>query len=338
MNETARPTLICLTPVKDEAWILERSLRCASQWADHIVVADQQSTDGSRAIARGFPKVTLVDNDAPGWDERARQHLLIDTARRLPAPGKRILIALDADEALTANWQTSPEWQTLLQAPEGTRIGFRWINVLPGYERTWIPPDTKWFGLVDDGTPHDAIVIHGPRLPEPEGAPTLVLDDVATLHFQYTDWARMESKQRWYQAWERLTFPEKRPITVYRQYNFMHALPERELHPLRSEWLAAYEEAGIDMRSVRKDEQYRWDETVVEMLEEHGPQTFRKMNIWNQDWERIRRALGRPPKGPLRDPRTLFEKAVHAWLARTQPYANHLLVRATQKLLQPLGW
>ena len=31
-----RPKIICLTPVKNEEWILRRFLRLASLWADHI--------------------------------------------------------------------------------------------------------------------------------------------------------------------------------------------------------------------------------------------------------------------------------------------------------------
>src|SRR5262249_2382498 len=89
------PTTIVVTPVRKEAWILDRFLRCASLWADHIVVADQGSTDGSRAIAARHSKVTLVDNTAPGYDEGARQRLLLDAARAFPGP--RVIFALDAD-------------------------------------------------------------------------------------------------------------------------------------------------------------------------------------------------------------------------------------------------
>ena len=47
----APPTVIALAPVRNEAWILERYLRCAALWADHVVVADQGSDDGCREIA-----------------------------------------------------------------------------------------------------------------------------------------------------------------------------------------------------------------------------------------------------------------------------------------------
>lgn len=332
-----RSTLICVTPVKDEAWILDRFLQCASQWADHIVVADQQSTDGSRAIARRYPKVTLVNNPSTEYDEGARQRLLLREARKLPVEGRRVIIALDADEMLTANWAESAEWERLRAAAPGTVLTFRWVNVAPDLRSGWTPEDDIPFGFVDDGSAHEGEKIHSSRLPRPDGAPTLAMREVKVLHYQYTNWPRMKSKQRWYQCWERLNHPDKRPITIYRQYHHMDA-DAAQAEPLPEAYLGGYERAGIDMRTVPQKDFYRWDEDIVALLREHGADTFRKIAIWNQDWERLRRTLECPAGPSLRDPRTPFEKGVHAWLARTQPYADNPLVRLGQKLLQPLGW
>jgi hypothetical protein len=114
-----RPKLICLTPVLNEAWILERFLKCTSLWADHIIIADQRSTDGSREIARRCPKVTLIDNRSEVFNEPERQQMLLAEARRIP--GAKILLALDADEFLTANFLTSPEWETNSPGASGHR-------------------------------------------------------------------------------------------------------------------------------------------------------------------------------------------------------------------------
>ena len=45
-----RPLLVVLTPVRNEAWVLHAFLKATSLWADHIIIADQMSTDGSRDI------------------------------------------------------------------------------------------------------------------------------------------------------------------------------------------------------------------------------------------------------------------------------------------------
>ena len=331
------PVLFCLTPVKNEAWILDRFLACASLWADHIVVADQGSTDGSVEIARSYPKVTLVHNASPGYDEGARQRLLIETARSIPAQGPRILLALDADEFLSANWTESPEWKGVLAASPGTGLTFNWMNVAPEVTRGWPSPEPIPFGFVDDGAPHEGDTIHSRRLPMPEGAPVVHLQDLVILHYQYTDWARMRSKQRWYQCWERLRYPAKRPITLYRQYHHMDAAI-RAARPLRSEWLAGYEEAGIDMRTVESAPYYWWDEELVELFNAHGAEHFRRLDVWDVEWDVLRRQMGYVSFGSLSDPRSTSERVVHRWLGRTQPAAMSLPVRAIQRMLKPFGW
>lgn len=331
------PTLICLTPIKNEAWILERFLACASTWADHVIVADQFSDDGSRAIAQRFDTVTLIDNDTPAYDEQARQKLLIDAARAIPVDGPRILVALDADEILTANWMTDPEWDRLRTAPPGTVLRFRWLNVAPGVQRGWVDDDLKPFGFVDDGSPHVGSRIHSPRVPLPDGAPEMTFEAVKVLHYQYANWSRMKSKQRWYQCYERVQHPEKRPVAIYRQYHHMDtAIAEAE--PIDPAYLDGYAARGIDMTTIPDQDVYYWDAALLDFFETHGVEAFRKLDVWDRDWSALGRALGRSTNGAFDDPRSAADKAVHAWLGRTQPRQHALPVRAVQKLLQVAGW
>jgi hypothetical protein len=324
---------ICLTPVKDEAWILERFLRCAALWADHIIVADQGSSDGSREIARRHPKVTVIDNPSPAYDEGARQRLLLEAARRIPGPS--ILIALDADEILTANWADSPEWQTVRASRPGTVILFQWANVCPDLETCWVQPEDRPWGFVDDGSEHRSRLIHNDRLPLPAGAPSLLLREVKVLHYQYTDWQRMESKQRWYQCWERLNQP-RRPAQIYRQYHFMHAFPAAYRRPIRPEWFDGYRRAGIDMTTIRQEATYRWDRQVLQMLADHGARTFRRVDIWDVDWRRLAKRAGL--EGDFGDPQGWVDRAVLSWLRATQDRYTRPLPRLFQWLLRFVGW
>ena len=337
MLATSEPTLFCLTPVKNEAWILERFLACASTWADHIVVADQGSTDGSIEIAQAHPKVTLVHNASPSYDEGARQRLLIDTARGIAASERRVFLALDADEFLSANWTESEEWARARSAVPGTVLTFHWMNVAPAVERGWPSPEPIPFGFVDDGALHRGEAIHSQRLPAPEGAPTVLFRDLVVLHYQYTDWDRMRSKQRWYQCWERLRYPEKRPVTLYRQYHHMDAAV-RTARPLLPEWLAGYERAGIDMRTVESAPYYWWDEDLIDLFHAHGVEPFRRLNVWDVDWSALSCRMGHATNDGLNDPRSTFERAVHGWLASTQSVSMSPPVRALQRLLKPFGW
>lgn len=336
MNNPDPPVFICVTPIKNEAWILERFLRCASQWADHIIVADQNSEDGSQEIACGFPKVTLLQNSSPVYDEGARQTLLLEAARRIP--GRRIIIALDADEMLTANWADSPEWEQISKAAPGTVLTFQWVNVLPEFTHGWIRPEDLPLGFVDDGSDHRGEAIHSARLPVPPDAPRLRLDAVKVLHYQFTDWKRMESKQRWYQCWERLHHPAKRAIAAYRQYHHMDAIPAEHRHPLRPEWLDRYRQAGINMTEVRREEAYRWDREVAGWLAEHGAALFRRCDIWEIDWAERCRHFGITPGRPISDPRSALDKWVHRWLAQTQGRSLEPSVRTRQRLLRLFGW
>jgi hypothetical protein len=163
------------------------------------------------------------------------------------------------------------------------------------------------------------------------------MEAVHVLHYQYAHWERMTSKQRWYQCWERLNHPEKRPVTIYRQYNFMHADVKRA-QPLRDAWLDGYEARGIDMRTITSEAPYHWDREVVEMLMAHGTAPFAKLAIWDVDWAAVGRACGYDVNGEFADPRSGFEKRVHRWLRATQARQHHPLVRFAQKTLQAVGW
>lgn len=330
--------VICVTPVRNEAWILDRFLHGAALWADHIIVADQASTDASADIARAHPKVVVVENTAAGYDEGARQRLLLDAARRIP--GRRLIVALDADEALSSTWQDSAQWDAARAAAPGTSFAFDWVNVMPAGDSAWIPPQRIVFAFIDDGIEHRGERIHSTRVPVTDPTRVVPIDDVKVLHFQHTHWKRMRSKQRWYQCWEALEHPSKRPIQIYRQYHRMDAFPRDELHSLDEGWLNGYLERGIDMRTAAQDDLYWWDEEVFDWIVEHGPHAFTKLALWDVDWSDIGRRLGREvaPES-VRDPRGPVAKTVHRWLDMTQRRnLQSPVTRWTQRLLIPLGW
>jgi glycosyltransferase involved in cell wall biosynthesis len=331
------PTVVCVTPVKNEAWILDRFLACASLWAEHIIIADQGSDDGSREIIRGYPRARLIENRSPSYNERDRQQLLIAAAREIPAP--RLIVALDADEMLTANWAESPEWKTVLRAPPGTVIRFQWVNICPDLSSCWVPDADMPFGFVDDGSAHRGELIHSPRVPVPSGSPSLLLRDIKVLHYQYTDWQRMKSKQRWYQCWERIHNPKSRPTSIFRLYHRADAVVPRERQPLRWEWTAGYERLGIDMTSVRRPGEFRWDRDVMDLFTRHGVRAFRHLDVWDADWTERARADGSADASrSFRDPRGPAERLIHQWLRWTQRHSASRWVRLGDRVLRAFGW
>jgi len=331
------PSVICLTPVKNEAWILHRFLQCTSLWADHIIIADQQSTDGSREIARSYSKVILVDNLSPTFNEPERQKILLEAARSIPEP--RLLIALDADEILTANFVDSPEWNTVLQASIGTVIRFQRANVLPDMYSYWSPAKDFDWGYMDDGSEHIGKKIHSPRIPTPAQAPTLTLRQIKVLHYQYTSWERMKSKHRWYQCWERLNQPSRRAIDIYRQYHHMDDASQNKINPLPREWLSGYEQQGIDMTSIYCEERFWWDRKILDLLSKHDPKTFKREAIWDINWSALSQKINPDDmQVNYHDPRSCLDKYVHRWLKKTQPIRSRKDVRFIEKILALFGW
>jgi glycosyltransferase involved in cell wall biosynthesis len=332
-----RPTVICLTPVKNEAWVLERFLRCASVWADHIIIADQKSTDSCQEIARQFKKVIIMENPSPTYNEFVREKLLIEAARNIPGP--RLFVALDADEALTANFMDSVEWDMILRAPRGTVIRFQWVNLLPDFLRCWVPDyDFPW-GFMDDEAEHVGAPIHSPRVPVPTDAPVIKLSQIKVLHYQYTDWSRMKSKQRWYQLWERINRPDRRPVENYRVYHRMDAIDAATIRPVLEEWFVGYEKQGIDMRNIKRENVFWYDKEILEWFDKYQTKHFRREAIWDVDWPGIAEKFG--VDGNLRrfrDPRNGLERLIHRWLKRTQRTYGKRHIRTLEKILGAFDW
>lgn len=75
-------------------WLLiARFPRCASLWADLIIIADQTSIDGSRQIRREHSKVALLDNPGKSYSEGKWQKKSLAEARIIPDP--RFIRTLD---------------------------------------------------------------------------------------------------------------------------------------------------------------------------------------------------------------------------------------------------
>lgn len=316
-----KPKIICLTPIKNEAWILKLFLQCVSLWADHIIIADQGSTDGSIEIAESFEKVILVHNTSNEFNEATRQKILFNEGRKIEGP--KLFIALDADEVLTSNFMDSKEWHSLLEAEPGTVVQFRLVNLKPDFKNCWIPDLYFNIGYMDDDSAHTGETIHTSRVPYNDKK-VIRMNDVKLMHFQFTDWKRMQSKHRWYQCFE-LINSKKHPIGIYRQYHHMYAIKKREILPVEEEWYKGYEERGIHVRNIIKEGTYYWDKIVEGYFEHYGTGFFRSLVIWDQSTS----AIYKDPRGP-------FWKMLHFYLKKTQPLSHSIFIRGIDFILKKL--
>ncbi len=273
-EEDMERKMVVLTPVRNEAWILPLFCASTSLWADHIVIADQQSTDSTREIVSRFPKVTLIVNDSPDLDESYRDAMLIKKARELVG-NNGILFRIDADEIFTPDFD-SEDWREIKQSKEGTVWRFRWFHLSPNFSSFFESKFPMFGAFVDDGreyTPKS--IIHLRELfPNSPVAEERVALNIGLLHYQFVDWNRMQSKHRYYQCFEHIAFPTKSAIEVFRQYHWMFdsGLPKESI-PFQ--WIESYKSLGIDLFGVAFEKEFWWDEKVNEYFAKYSPEHFR---------------------------------------------------------------
>ncbi len=328
--------IICVTPVRNEAWVLELFLKAVSRWADHIVITDQRSTDTSRDICSRFPKVELLANSSTDYDEENYRRLALDRARQIHR--QALIVAMDADELLSGpavRWLRSERLRTALP---GTTWSLPWVNLQRGLERAWSPLRYPVV-FVDDGVPFSGQLIHCPRIPCPERARPVEEEGACLLHLQYLCEDRLRCKQRWYQALEHVRFPRKSAIKIYRTYHQLAQLTSGELFPVSAEW---FTDSGSSLSEVRRLEHatetfYWWDAEVLAWFSRFGLRHFRKFDLWDVNWNR-KVADGCPgwSGGEICDPRTKSDRWVLGYLERTQQRYGSAAQRRIDRLLRIL--
>jgi hypothetical protein len=131
-RHTARMRLVAVSIVKNEADIIEPFVRHTLAWADHHLVFDHDSTDGTREILgalrrEGLP-VTLYTDDALGNLQQARSNHLARLA--VEKSGADWVLPLDADEVLIGPGRTGLE-KALAASPPGRPASLRLLNYYP---------------------------------------------------------------------------------------------------------------------------------------------------------------------------------------------------------------
>ena len=273
--------VICITPVRNEDWIIERFIRAAYLWADDIIIADQMSTDKTRSIIAGFSKVKIINNASKTFNENERQKILINAAREIP--GKKLLVALDADEFLTGNFIDSEEWDRMLYSESGTLFIMNWPCIAPDFKRYWMTDgSSNVFAYMDDGTPHIGTSMHSVRLPVSPNSIIIHLSQIEVMHFQYTDWSRMKSKNLWYQCYERINNPHKSIFEIYRMYHHMDV--KHKYNSIPDTWFNEYNNNGINLcNNGSSDNHYWWEDDVIEFKKRYGDDYFKYIDFKNNN-------------------------------------------------------
>ena len=305
-----KPKIVVVTPIKNEYWILDRFLSVTSQFADLIIVADQNSIDGSRNICQKYSKVKLIKNEANQYDESSRQLLLLRTAREL-VPEHKIILALDADEILAANAIHTLGWQTMLNAKPGTVLCFEkpdlylTLDQCVRYSQPWP------LGYVDDGVEHNPKKLHSIRIPVPDSAPQLHIHDVKVLHYAILRLAAQSSKWRMYSVIDNVyktnpIFRRRKSYCAFKDWT-----KGGNLQQSSQEWFDGWENIGIDMKTIINYKYYWQDMEVLKYFQKYGVIKFWVDDIWHFNWEACRlymkkQGIENIPEFPIQKPPLLL--------------------------------
>lgn len=312
-----------ITPVRNEAHLLDAFIRHHTPLFDHIVIADQQSTDGSWEIASAHPNVIALCNDSQVYDERVRRILMLDEVQRRH-PGA-LVMGLDADEFLLADpsaWEARcADW--IRSHPEKT-IRFHW-NYLHPDGTDWFVFQQDFCRPVLDGEIKPGF-IHLPRIPvTPE---KLVCDEFPILHLNLYWRRRMQMKVWWYQAIEAMGGGEP-SIDSLRLYSrnaacimpHRHSIPEKFQKTVR----------GI-LDSIRVEDTWdTWLKTdLLGMLARDRESRLSSIPIWSFPWQTELAAAGLPAHpGP-----SLRCRLMDWWIQKTNADSKSAPVRFIDAILR----
>ncbi|MCR5298052.1 MAG: glycosyltransferase family 2 protein [Paludibacteraceae bacterium] len=318
MSDIQRPKIIVLTPVRNEAWVLPAFLKATSLWADHIIIADQMSTDGSREMYTQYEKAIVVDNhDEEMHQGRARQ-LLFAEANKIG--GEKILIALDADEFLSGAFKDTAGWKILMNSIPGDVFYSRRKDIYrkeeylcTGYMFIGIHVSAEE-DLTQNAYPDN--YIHEPKLPWPSVPhEEYYLEDLFFFHIPFLNKVRNWNKSVFYMV-STATKQSYSMIRMYRQY-FLQ-LPNKYLKI--SDEFTFYEKQGIDiLQNIDfSDRGLYYLNVIKEYMKQNGYRYYSRLDIWTPD---LLSEL------QIKDPRSMFVKIIHLYLEKTRNYRQLWIIR-----------
>ena len=329
MDNSNRPKIVVLTPVRNEAWILKAFLEATSLWADYIIIADQMSTDGSREISKSYPKVILIDNERETMHMAETRRLLFDAAKQIE--GDKILFALDADEFLYGDFEKSESWRKIINSNPDDIFNWRWMNLKQNDATKYSYSEYFYWAVHESGNLWDGLFpdnfIHEWRLPWPKDTKdsnVVELKDFFSIHFGKISLLRQKNKNRFYQVSTVVKDKNASKVALYRQY---HAEERLEYYDVPEDAFKYYEDKGIDIWSYvdLKDEGAYYSAEVKRYFETYGIKKFALLDIWDKEWMN---------KMEIKDPRTPIQKLIHKYLHFTMRYDSCLIVRFFDKLLK----
>lgn len=274
---------IVLMPVRNEAWILPSTLQALSLWADHIIIADQHSTDGSRSLYSQYPKVQFFDNNETVHSNQVRWNLL-KKAREIAADA--IIFCIDADEYIPTNTIDSLI-STIHAHGKGYAFSLPWIQLWKDVTKYRTDGVWKhnyktciWYDSPDVTYDHDIVINdHTSRVPV-FSTNKIISVDIPLLHFQYLAWNRYETKQVWYRMSEYINSHHGSRKINYK-YEVSKDGNDVYTEKTPTTWI---EDIHVPEKAVLiLDDEIRKQE-IISWITMKGIAFFEPLDIWHVEW------------------------------------------------------
>ena len=324
------PKIVVITPVRNEAWVLDAFLTCTSSWADHIIIADHHSTDSSREIALKYPKVTLIDNPTDEWYENECRAKLLKEACKIS--GDIIIFGLDADEFLSEGFAETNGWKTIMTAKPNSIFCFRWRNVYDDmshiHDETtyleWAAHYSSDIDVVAEYRKREHHAVHASRVPclEENRAQYIMIDDIRFVHLAKLNKVRTQNKLDFYQVtWADKNPMKAKPISFYRTYSRYYPDGVTLLsQPVKLTCKGDDTDYSFLIKSADYGKHYI--DEIIQVFQREGYDKFLKLNIWSNPYLLER---GIRPRRPL------HIRLLHWYLNHTD--SSNWLIKCLDKIL-----
>jgi hypothetical protein len=287
---------ITLLPVKNEGWILSSTLKNISDFSDHIIIADQKSTDDSLDIYKLFEKVEVIENPNKNHNNSVRW-MLLDYAREKYGK-ENLIVCIDADEMISKT--AIDEVKKIINGSNDKKIyfSFPWIQLWGTTEKHRV--DTVWknnykaIAFFDDGIidyeRKTVLNDHTARIPLYEK--NVQINQFPLLHYQYINLKQSEVKQAWYRCSELISGNKAKKIN--HQYSVAKKNNTIILEPTKSEWLQGLPMIKSDYL-IESDWRYK---EILTWFDTYGIVFFESLDIWdiNELNDRFIKEINRKPK------------------------------------------
>lgn len=330
-----RPTIIVITPVRNEAWVLDAFLTCTSSWADYIILADQYSDDGTREIAAKFDKVILIDNPTREWYEYICRTRLIEEASKIP--GDKIIFGLDADEFFSEGFEKTESWQRIINSKGNEIFCFNWLNLFDDFfnvEYTdmhfeWAAHFEEKVDIVEEYRKREEHAVHCARVPclETDRCQYIFVDDFWVVHLAKLNHEKIRQKYDFYQVtWVDKNKDKANPINMYRGYSKYYPDHFSRLDaPVKLCCKGSPEDYSYLVKTSDYGKHYV--EEMIQVFKREGTDKFVKLCIWDNKYLI---EAGVTPKIPLK------YRLLHSYLRKSQPKSDTRVVKLFDKVLKRL--